>query len=171
MDLQFLPEFKNGKPYKRYTRLCQKFTTCKILKFLSTDTFGRLDGNGHISTLLTDGPNPSSTVKSIHPNVGILLCWNYPIDPMPQQNRVLTVREYARLQGFPDSYVFGDPSNCESSSITEVQFSCGFLCWLRRLTFHSETAIQTDWKCCPGPSRSGPWEGNWKGRCSNVGGW
>jgi len=74
VDLQFLPEFKNGKPYKRYTRLYQKFATCKILKFLSIDTFGRLDGNGYISTLLTDGPNPSSTVKSIHPNVGIFLC-------------------------------------------------------------------------------------------------
>jgi len=45
----------------------------EILKFLSTETFGRLDGNGFISTLLTDGPNPSSVVKSIHPHVGIFL--------------------------------------------------------------------------------------------------
>jgi hypothetical protein len=73
-DLQFLPEFKNGKPYKRYSRLYQNFAACKILKFPSTETFGRLDGNGHISTLLTDGPNPSSYVKSLHPNVGIFLC-------------------------------------------------------------------------------------------------
>lgn len=42
-----------------------------MLKFLAAETFGRLDGNGHISTLLTDGPNPSSLVKSIHPDVGI----------------------------------------------------------------------------------------------------
>ena len=81
VDLQFLPEFKNGKPYKRYNRLCQKNSTCEILKFSLTETFGRLDGDGHISTLLTDGPNPSSLVKSIHPNVGISLCQNCPTDP------------------------------------------------------------------------------------------
>jgi len=92
----------------------------KILKFTSVETFGRLDGNGHISTLLTDGPNPSSLVKSIHPHVGILPCQIYITNSLLQQNRVLTVREYARLQGFPDSYVFGDLSDYSTSAATEV---------------------------------------------------
>jgi len=103
------------------TLVCDKIVFLgKILKFPSTETFGRLDGNGYIATLLTDGPNPSSIVKSIHPHVGILPCQIRITNPLLQQNRVLTVREYARLQGFPDSYVFGDVSDYSTSAATEV---------------------------------------------------
>jgi hypothetical protein len=56
------------------TLVCDKTTLPrKALKSFSVETFGRLDGDGHISTLLTDGPNPSSIVKSIHPHVSNLL--------------------------------------------------------------------------------------------------
>lgn len=72
-DLQFLPEFKDGKPYKRYTRMQKKLLPRKLLKLHFAETFGRLNGSGHISTLLTDGPNPSSIVKSIHPHVSKFL--------------------------------------------------------------------------------------------------
>jgi len=63
------------------TPVCDKtILPMKILKFSVAETFGRLDGNSHISTLLTDGPNPSSVVKSVHPHVGIFLCQNYSAD-------------------------------------------------------------------------------------------
>ena len=39
------------------------------------------------------------------------------------------MREYARLQGFPDSYVFGDVTDHSTSAATEVtlQSSCSFM--------------------------------------------
>jgi hypothetical protein len=59
-----------------------------------TETCGALDGNGHISTLLTGGPNPALLVKSIHPHVGILhakITTEPPADPLVAW--VLSVRE------------------------------------------------------------------------------
>ncbi|CAG8512544.1 12197_t:CDS:10 [Ambispora leptoticha] len=52
--------------------------------------FGRLDFNGHFSTALTDVNPMGKTGTVLHPN----------------QRRILTVRECARAQGFPDDFIF-----------------------------------------------------------------
>ncbi|PKA56742.1 DNA (cytosine-5)-methyltransferase 1B [Apostasia shenzhenica] len=52
--------------------------------------FGRLDWEGNFPTSITD-PQPMGKVG---------MCFH------PEQDRILTVREYARSQGFRDSYVF-----------------------------------------------------------------
>ncbi|CAG8825437.1 26379_t:CDS:2, partial [Gigaspora margarita] len=52
--------------------------------------FGRLDFNGHFLTALTDINPMGKTGTVIHPN----------------QRRIITVRECARAQGFPDKFVF-----------------------------------------------------------------
>ncbi|CAI9101509.1 OLC1v1038848C1 [Oldenlandia corymbosa var. corymbosa] len=52
--------------------------------------YGRLDWAGKFPTCVTD-PQPMGKVG----------CWFH-----PQQDRLVTVREYARAQGFPDSYQF-----------------------------------------------------------------
>ncbi|KAH9945791.1 S-adenosyl-L-methionine-dependent methyltransferase [Epithele typhae] len=68
------------------------------------DIYGRLDGQGHFGTALTT-VNPSSKGgKVLH----------------PEQKRALTVRECARAQGFPDSYMFCSTST-KDSKITEDQ--------------------------------------------------
>ena len=43
-----------------------------------------------------------------------------------------------------------------------------FICHTGSFMLYIETAIQTNWQCCPGPSCSSSWEGNWKGRCPDM---
>ncbi|KAG9296763.1 hypothetical protein G9A89_001396 [Geosiphon pyriformis] len=52
--------------------------------------YGRLDFNGHFATALTDVNPMGKTGTVLHPN----------------QRRILTVRECARAQGFPDHFIF-----------------------------------------------------------------
>lgn len=63
------------------TLVCDEISLHRqTLKYPLAGTFGRLDGNGHISTLLTEGPNPSSITKSIHPHVNNFLYQGYRTD-------------------------------------------------------------------------------------------
>ena len=52
--------------------------------------YGRLDKNGHFPTAITD-PSPMGKVGTVF---------------HPSQDRIVSVRECARSQGFPDSFKF-----------------------------------------------------------------
>ncbi|KAG6551170.1 hypothetical protein Mapa_007405 [Marchantia paleacea] len=63
--------------------------------------FGRLDWDGNFPTSITD-PQPMGKVG---------MCFH------PVQNRIVTVRECARSQGFPDSYMFAGNIICKHRQI------------------------------------------------------
>ncbi|ABG25588.1 ORF120 [Ranid herpesvirus 2] len=52
--------------------------------------YGRLDWNGYVGTLLTSPDPAHKQGRLLHPS----------------RQRILTVREYARIQGFPDTFIF-----------------------------------------------------------------
>ncbi|RDX56375.1 S-adenosyl-L-methionine-dependent methyltransferase [Lentinus brumalis] len=66
--------------------------------------YGRLHGDGHFLTAMTSLAPNCKGGRVIHPN----------------QKRVLTVREYARSQGFPDAYQFLS-TNTKLSKVAEDQ--------------------------------------------------
>ncbi|CAG9759633.1 unnamed protein product [Ceutorhynchus assimilis] len=85
---------KKGKPVKKVESLSD-LPTIIPFSIASTESdwkgvFGRVTWDGHFETVLTK-PNPSGFQgRVIHPD----------------QHRILTVRECARAQGFPDSFQF-----------------------------------------------------------------
>ncbi|KAF4603394.1 hypothetical protein EYR38_003807 [Pleurotus pulmonarius] len=71
--------------------------------------FGRLDGNGHFRTAMTQmSPNIKNT---------------YPLHP--SQKRILTVRECARVQGFPDYYQMQSMNNTTSKIVNDQHRQIG----------------------------------------------
>ncbi|KAF9495862.1 S-adenosyl-L-methionine-dependent methyltransferase [Pleurotus eryngii] len=71
--------------------------------------FGRLDGNGHFRTAMTQmSPNIKDT---------------YPLHP--SQKRILTVRECARVQGFPDYYQMQSMNNTTSKIVNDQHRQIG----------------------------------------------
>ncbi len=63
--------------------------------------YSRLDWNGHFPTSTTD-PNPMGKVGQVfHPN----------------QDRIVSVRECARSQGFPDTFTFWGPTSSKHRQV------------------------------------------------------
>ncbi|OAD76274.1 hypothetical protein PHYBLDRAFT_132318 [Phycomyces blakesleeanus NRRL 1555(-)] len=72
--------------------------------------YGRLNFDGQFSTTLTDMSPMGKQGTIIHPN----------------QRRVLSVREYARAQGFPDRFVFYSTSrDCSAASVKDMYRQIG----------------------------------------------
>ncbi|KAI9032735.1 S-adenosyl-L-methionine-dependent methyltransferase [Phycomyces nitens] len=72
--------------------------------------YGRLDFEGQFSTTLTEMSPMGKQGTIIHPN----------------QRRVLSVREYARAQGFPDRFVFYSTSeDCTPGSVKDMYRQIG----------------------------------------------
>ncbi|KAL2621227.1 hypothetical protein R1flu_001432 [Riccia fluitans] len=80
--------------------------------------FGRLDWDGNFPTSITD-PQPMGKVG---------MCFH------PEQNRIVTVRECARSQGFPDSYKFSGNIICKHRQIGNAvppPLACALGCKLK----------------------------------------
>ncbi|KAK0484022.1 hypothetical protein IW261DRAFT_994609 [Armillaria novae-zelandiae] len=82
-------------------RLCSKHMINSKYVF-----YGRLDGNGYFRTAMTlVSPNSRHSVL-LHPH----------------QKRIISVREAARAQGFPDDYTFCSINKSNSQSMTDDQY-------------------------------------------------
>jgi len=70
--------------------------------------YGRLDGDGHFKTAMTHISPVTKSCYLIHPSVCFLLQIGGVLnnDLKTQQRRIVTYREVARAQGFPDHYQF-----------------------------------------------------------------
>lgn len=65
--------------------------------------YGRLDGSAYFKTAMT-APKPHGKKYFIHPSVCDMHLVDVHPSYAPQQKRALSLREFARSQGFPDGY-------------------------------------------------------------------
>lgn len=88
--------------------------------------YGRLDGNSHFRTAMTNvAPNIKDS-RLLHPEVFTASTLEYEMDSPKisqflQQKRVLSVRECARAQGFPDNYVFESVNKRPAEKVNDVR--------------------------------------------------
>ncbi|OBZ65761.1 Acetolactate synthase, mitochondrial [Grifola frondosa] len=73
------------------------------------DVYGRIDGEGYFATAMTTVNPNAKGGRLIHPN----------------QKRILTVRECARAQGFPDSYKFLSANTRPAGCVTDQHRQVG----------------------------------------------
>ncbi len=105
-----------------------KVGSANTLTMLSIAFFGRLDGNGHFRTAMTQmSPNIKNTYP-LHPSVSDRHPPGECILNVAQQKRILTVRECARVQGFPDYYQMQSMNNTTSKIVNDVSINHGSLC-------------------------------------------
>ena len=88
--------------------------------------FGRMDGDKHFKCALTQVAPGLKSSWPLHPWVRVFIkplilplqssFWN-------QQKRIITVRECARAQGFPDSYVFKSINTDPSKIVQDVSLN------------------------------------------------
>lgn len=83
-------------------------------------TFGRLDGDGCFQTAMTM-PKPNGHGYFLHPTVCSHLCCIALLSCDTQYKRPLTLREFARSQGFPDGYKFCSTESTPAGRLKDVR--------------------------------------------------
>ena len=110
--------------------------------------YGRMDPDGMFRCATTQLSPLLKNQWPLHPSVWrnhlpldiLVLIW-----VLCQQKRIITVREAARCQGFPDSYIFTSVEDKPSKIIDDVSGSCSNIPDFSKMTY---SATQTNWQCC-----------------------
>ena len=94
--------------------------------------FGRIDGDKHFRCAMTQVAPGLKSSWPLHPSVREfkililpVLILNYTCEN--KQKRIITVRECARAQGFPDCYVFKSINTDPSKIVQDVGIICRFV--------------------------------------------
>ena len=94
----------------------------------SQGVYERIDGDGFFRAAVTSMHPGSKGSSILHPDVSYHCNHAYQMVLIySQQKRVLTIREYARAQGFPDHWMFMSESDRTTAIFQDVgvsSFSC-----------------------------------------------
>lgn len=71
-----------------------------------TGAYGRLDMNAVFPTTVTNAGPTAKQSRCLHPDVRLSFVLSSSKLMISQSHRMLTIREFARSQGFPDSFEF-----------------------------------------------------------------
>lgn len=124
--------------------------------------YKRLDRDGQFRTMMTSvKPNGMNGSVVLHPTVRLsCLLGNTILIAILQQKRILTVRECARAQGFPDSYEFLSPHSVPAKIVDDV----GTIYFYRNSPYHLQNLLanETNRQRRPNPSSPRAGQGTWQ---------
>ena len=130
--------------------------------------YSRIDGSGHFRTATTSvAPNAQGSTV-VHPTVRHSSLFSFSlwckrleklISGVKQQKRVLSVRECARAQGFPDSWKFLSVSERPSTVVRDVRHAVNFTCYAGLILLCRSNSGKSGMRS-PYPSRA-LWETRW----------
>lgn len=142
------------------------FTSPRPHCFGLPGVYGRIDGDHIFQTALTTVAPNSKVGRVLHPNVSrperhMIYSQYHRTRFLFQQKRILTVRECARAQGFPDKYEFHSVNTKLSDRVADVSCSHTSRSTLFVTSKHL-AATSSDWERCSSPIGSCIGQGTWE---------